>query len=697
MTNPSTTHFPKELSWLSFNERVLQEAADKENPIVERIRFLGIFSNNLDEFYRVRVADVKRQIYIYANEGNTKQEAETRLLMDKIQKKVVKLTKRFDLVYQEVVRGLARYNIFLIDRERLTPFQTEWLKEYFATHVLKHIAPIMLHAKVDLVKRLNDTSAYFYVAIHRKNKNTRHAVVEIPAENVPRFVVIPPEKSKKKKHIILLDDIIELCLENIFKGFVEFDSLEAYSFKLTRDAEYSLNDEIDESFVEKMSESMKQRLSAEPVRIIYDDAMPEEMVKTLGKRLKLSALDVMIGSGPIRNFKDFIGFPNVGREYLEHPALPPFASKDFAAFDTVFDAISHRDILLYYPYHRFLHMTEFLRQAAFDPRVKAIRINLYRLARNSRIISSLIDAVDNGKSVTVVVELQARFDEQANIKWSKVMKDAGIRVFLGVPTLKIHSKLCIVTREERGELVNYAHFGTGNFNEKTAEIYTDFSLFTRHTELAREAMNVFDFILYPYRRHRFDHLQVSPTNARTKIQFLIRREIKHKRHGKASGITLKVNNLVDQHLVEELYKASQAGVKVKAIVRGMCSLVPGVKGLSDNISVISIADRFLEHPRVAVFENGGDRKVFISSADWMTRNMDNRIEVGCPIYDPELQTRILHILALHFKDTMKARRVDADQSNSYVPRGNRRKLRSQVEIYNYLKKLEMEPAVQQAK
>ncbi len=683
-------YYPKELSWLAFNERVLQEAADKNNPAVERIRFLGIYSNNLDEFYRVRAADVKRQITIAEENGSEEEAVRLMSLMEAIQKKVVHLSNKFDEIHKDVVKALARYNIFIIRKDELNDYQRTWLRNLFVNKILRHIAPILIEKKTDLLSRLNGTSVYLYVAIRREGRNTRYAVVQVPTSETSRFVVIPPERSRKKKHIILLDDIIQLCLEEIFRGFIKYDSLEAYSFKMTRDSEYSINDEIDESYMDKMSESMKQRLIAEPVRVIYDNAMPEDMVLDLRKRLKVTKLDTMHAAGHYRNFKDFIGFPNVGREYLENPKLPAIDTKAFSKYNTVFEAITAHDILLYYPYHRFLHFTEFLRQAAFDPSVKSIRINIYRVASNSRIVNSLIDAVDNGKKVTVVVELRARFDEEANIEWSRRMTDAGIRVVLGVPTLKIHSKLCIVTREERGSLVNYAHFGTGNFNEKTAKIYTDFSLFTRNQELAEEAVSVFDLIQYPYRRYKFQHLQISPLNSRTKIQSLIRQEIQYLKEGHKAQITFKINNLVDKELIDDLYRASQAGMKIRGIVRGMCSLVPGLPGISENITITSIVDRFLEHPRVMVFEGGGDRKVFISSADWMTRNMDNRIEVGCPVYDRRLQQQIVDVLELQFKDTLKARIIDKEQTNKYVRRGNRKKLRSQVETYDYLKRLEDE-------
>ena len=693
MPNTQNIYYPKELSWLSFNQRVLQEAADVNNPIIERIRFLGIYSNNMDEFYRVRVADVKRKIYIHLNEGELEEAEQTKLLMERIQEKVLGMTKDFDRIHSNVVKGLARYNIFLLGQEDLNDYHTQWLSNYFKNKILRHIAPVLLNKKVKLVSRLNDFATYLYVGIHKDDKAIAYATIEVPSQNMSRFVVIPPEKSRKKKYIILLDDIIRLNLESIFKGFIEFDSLEAFSFKMTRDSEYSLNDEIDESYVDKMSESMKQRLIAEPVRVVHDSRMPSEMLKDLKKRLKISSYDSLISSGPYRNFKDFIGFPNVGRDYLENQELPALTSKDFSEYDTVFDAITAKDILLHYPYHRFLHVTEFIRQAAFDPSVKHIRLNIYRVASQSRVISSLIDAVDNGKKVTVVVELRARFDEEANIQWSKKMTDAGVQVVFGMHALKIHSKLCVVSREEKGQLINYAHFGTGNFNEKTAKIYTDFSLFTRNQDLANEAEAVFTFIQQPYRRQKFQHLQVSPLNARTKIQALVRQEIQNANEGIKAKITLKINNLDDKLLIDDLYKASQAGVRINAIIRGMCSLVPGVKGLSENISVISVVDRFLEHPRVMVFENAGDTKMFISSADWMTRNMDFRIEVGCPIYDEDLKHRIMDILHIQFNDTLKARVIDKQQTNHYVTRGNRKNLRSQTEIYRYLKALEKDKNV----
>ncbi len=679
--------FPKELSWLSFNERVLQEANDPNNPVIERIRFLGIYSNNMDEFYRVRVANVRRQILIYKNNDEPEKAELTEQLMTAINEKIQKLTLVFDRTFKRAFSELKKHKIHLIEKENLTLNQIDWLKDFFQNEVLRHIAPILIEKKVNLVSRLNDSAIYFFVRLNRQDKNPKYATIEIPTDKMSRFIILPSEKGVKQ--VILLDDVIQLFSEDIFRGFVAFDSIDSYSFKMTRDSEYSLNDDdIADSYLEKMSDSMKQRLIAEPVRVIFDGEMPEEMVKSLKRHLKHSSYDNLIAAGRIRNVRDFIGFPNIGRKSLENKPLPALASKQFSNFNTVFDAIKNQDILLYYPFHRFLHFTEFVRQAAFDPHVKHIRITMYRIASKSRIVSSLIDAVDNGKMVTVVMELRARFDEEANIAWAKTMTDAGIKVIFGNPSFKIHTKVCVVSREEKGQLNHYSHIGTGNFNESTAKIYTDFSLFTCHPEITRETLAVFDLIQLPYRQQKFDHLMVSPINSKAKILSLIEQEIANANQGLKAEILFKVNNLVDEDIIDKLYLASQAGVKIKGVVRGMCSLVTQQKGLSDNITIISIVDRFLEHPRVMAFHNAGTPRVYLSSADWMKRNMEDRIEVGAPVFDEILAKRIIYILELHFKDTLKARVIDKNQVNGYVKRGNRKHLRSQVETYNYLKGLE---------
>ncbi|HFQ4805397.1 TPA: polyphosphate kinase 1 [Vibrio vulnificus] len=677
-------YIEKELSWLSFNERVLQEAADKTVPLIERIRFLGIFSNNLDEFYKVRFSDVKRRILINREQGGNDI---SKHLLSKMQSKALKLNERFDELYNELIRDMARRHIFLVNESQLDEAQQKWIIKYFQKEVLPHITPLMLTDEIDVLQFLKDEYAYIAVEL-KQQEQAKYALLEIPTDHLPRFIMVPEQKGKRKKTIILLDNIIRFCLNDIFRGFFDYDELNGYAMKMTRDAEYDLRHEVEYSLLEQMSEGLSQRLTALPVRFVYEREMPEEMLKYLCYKLKISHYDSLIPGGRYHNFKDFIAFPNVGRDYLENKPLPPLACADFEGYANAFDAIRNQDILLHYPYHSFEHITELVRQASFDPKVVSIKINVYRVAKNSRLMNSLIDAVHNGKRVTVVVELQARFDEEANIEWSKLLTDAGVHVIFGVPGMKIHAKLLLITRREEQGFVRYAHIGTGNFHERTARIYTDFSLLTADQELAAEVRGVFSYIMNPFRPIKFRHLIVSPRNSRSQLYRLLDREIHNAQAGKKASITLKVNNLVDKGLISKLYAASSAGVKIRMIIRGMCSLVPGLEGISENIEIISIIDRFLEHPRVLVVHNDGDPQVFISSADWMERNIDNRIEVMSPVRDARIKQRIIDILSIQFTDTVKARRIDKEMSNNYVERGNRKKIRSQIAIYDYLKNVE---------
>ncbi|MFB9135104.1 polyphosphate kinase 1 [Vibrio olivae] len=677
-------YIEKELSWLSFNERVLQEAADKSVPIIDRIRFLGIFSNNLDEFYKVRFADVKRRIMISQERGGSNS---AKHLLSKMQSKAFKLNERFDELYSELIREMARRRIFLVNETQLNEYQQQWVRDYFRREVIPHITPLLINKDTDVLQFLKDEYAYIAVDLQHQD-HSQYALVEIPTDHLPRFVMVPEPKGRRRKTIILLDNIIRYCLDELFRAFFDYQQLNGYAIKMTRDAEYDLSNEVEHSLLEQMSEGLSQRLTAMPVRFIYEREMPSEMLAFLCEKLQISHYDSLIPGGRYHNFKDFIGFPNVGRDYLEYKPIPPLRCSDFIGYANSFDAISARDILLHYPYHTFEHITELVRQASFDPRVLGIKINVYRVAKDSRLMNSLIDAAHNGKKVTVVVELQARFDEEANIEWARILTDAGVHVVFGAPGLKIHSKLLLISRREDDQIKRYAHIGTGNFHEKTARIYTDFSLLTADPEITSEVRNVFGYIENPYQPVHFNHLIVSPRNSRMQLYHLIDSETANARAGKKSAITLKVNNLVDKGLINKLYSASSAGVKIKMIVRGMCSLVPGVEGFSENIKVISIVDRFLEHPRVLITHNNGDPIVYISSADWMTRNIDYRIEVAAPVRDPLLKQRIIDIINLHFIDTVKARYIDKEMTNRYVPRGNRKKVRSQMAIYDYLKQVE---------
>ncbi|GKW37775.1 polyphosphate kinase 1 [Pectobacterium carotovorum] len=677
-------YIEKELSWLSFNERVLQEAADKSNPLIERMRFLGIYSSNLDEFYKVRFADLKRRILINEEQGL---DGNLRHLLGKIQARVLKTDQIFDSLYNELLLEMARNQIFLVNERQVSPNQQEWLRDYFRQYLRPHITPILIFDETDLVEFLKDNYTYLAVEIIRGDEIS-YALLEIPSDKIPRFVNLPAEAPRRRKTMILIDNILRYCLDDIFKGFFDYDALNAYSMKMTRDAEYDLVTEMESSLLELMSSSLKQRLTAEPVRFVYQRDMPDAMVAMLLDKLGISSYDSVIPGGRYHNFKDFISFPNVGRANLVNKPLPRLRHTGFNHFRNGFDAIRERDVLLYYPYHTFEHVLELLRQASFDPNVLSIKINIYRVAKDSRIITSMIHAAHNGKKVTVVVELQARFDEEANIHWAKRLTEAGVHVIFSVPGLKIHAKLFLISRREGENIVRYAHIGTGNFNEKTARLYTDYSLLTADERITNEVRRVFNFIENPYRPVSFEHLLVSPQNSRDKLYQLIDTEIENALANRDAGITLKVNNLVDKGLAEKLYQASSAGVKINLLVRGMCSLIPNLPGISENIQVISILDRYLEHDRVYVFNNGGDKKVYLSSADWMTRNIDYRIEVAVEILDPILKNRVLETLDILFSDTVKARVIDKESSNRYVSRGNKRKVRAQNAIYDYIKALE---------
>lgn len=672
----------KELSWLSFNERVLQEAESPSVPIIERIRFLGIFSNNLDEFFRVRVAEVKRMIELSKKE--TAQGEDPQQLLDQINNKVISLQRRFEKTYRELILELTRHHIYLINEKQLDASQAEYVRQVFHSQVLPVLSPFIIDRNSTLPP-LKDQSIYLAVQLNQ-NESSTHFLLEIPTDQLQRFIFIPSSGSKRQKSIIILDNIIRYCLADLFQGIIEFDSIEAYTIKLTRDAELELDEGISQSLLDKLTQSLKRRKKGELVRFVYDEEMPDDFHSMLCRKLGLNKYDSQIAGGRYHNFKDFIDFPNVGRSYLENKQHIPLPSMPFEQASTLFEAIRQQDVLLYYPYHTFRYFIDWLRQASIDPTVTKIQITLYRVAKNSKVINALINAAKNQKQVTVVVELQARFDEEANIEWAKQLTEEGVKVIFGIPGLKVHSKLCLITRKENTKLVNYAHIGTGNFHERTANVYTDFSLFTADPTINAEIERVFDFIEYPYKDPQFDKLIVSPKTTRTRLNQLIDAEIAAANAQKPAEILLKLNNLVDTQLIKKLYKASQAGVKIRLIVRGMCSLVPGVKGISDNIEAISIIDKFLEHPRVFCFHNHGDPVYYIASADLMTRNVDYRVEVICPIQDPQLKQTMRDLLELQWNDTVKARIIDEAGSNTFKSRGNRRKIRSQAAIYQYLAK-----------
>ena len=677
----------KELSWLSFNERVLQEAADVNVPIIERVRFLGIYSSNLDEFFRVRVADLHRRLRLEQLGKVEPKGMSAENLLHLVNEKVQALADRFNDIHIDVIKGLARRNIFLINNDQLNEKEGGWLRKYFRDEVLHHITPILVNENTKLASVMNDEDAYLMCAL-KKGTSVQYALLEIPSDKTNRFIQLPRIKGQRRKPIIVLDNAIRYCVDDIFDGFIDFDSAEMFAVKVTRDAEYDLERDVELSLLEKMSQGIKQRDTNRPVRLVYDEMMPDYMFDFMCDNLGLQPDAETTASGRYRNFKDFINFPNVGPRYLENDKLSALNSAQFDNASNVFEAITREDILLHDPYYKFRYLTDFVRAASFDPAVKQIQVTVYRVANNSQILKSLIEAVKNGKKVIVIVELSARFDEEANIEWARELTEAGVVVEFGVASLKCHAKIIHVIREEAGEEVAYGYISTGNLNEKTARIYTDFGLFTKRPEITAELDKVFDFIINPYKNFKFKYLQVSPNYSRDPINQLIDDEIEAARNGNRAEIFLKVNNLVDEGLSNKLYEASQAGVKIRLIVRGMCNILAGIPGVSDNIKIISIVDRYLEHARVSLFYAGGKRKMFLTSADWMTRNIDHRIEVGCPILDKNVRKLIKDQLDLQWRDNTKARALDPEQSNQYITRGNRKKIRSQMAIYDYLKQLE---------
>ncbi|MEM8563430.1 MAG: polyphosphate kinase 1, partial [Pseudomonadota bacterium] len=508
---------------------------------------------------------------------------------------------------------------------------------------------------------------------------------EVPTDRLERFVEIPGRRGKKGKVFIVLDNIMRAFLPQMFRGVIPVDDARAYCFKFSRDAELDIDTGIDQTLIDKMERSLKKRQQADAVRMVYDEKIPSRLLDYLSSRFGFGKYDSLIAGGRYHNSKDFMSFPAVGPRFLEFKPMPQIRIPRLDNQDSIFDAIREKDVLLYYPYHPFDYVTDLLKTAALDPQVTDIKICLYRVARNSRVIDALVNAVHNGKRVLAVVELAARFDEAANISWAQRLTDNGISVIFGIQGLKVHSKLLLIERKEGISTRYYSHIGTGNFNEKTALIYTDFTLLTYDQNVGKDVHSVFDFLQYNYKRPNYRLLLVSPHSMRSGLMSLIDQEIANAQAGYSARMTLKCNNLVDKELVTKLYEASAAGVNIRIIVRGMCSLLPGVKGISENIRAISIVDRYLEHPRVYVFYNRGSPRYMISSADLMTRNLDYRVEALVPIFDPDAQRMIQDILDQQWHDNVKSRVIDEKQINGYVPRGKRvARIRSQETIHEYL-------------
>lgn len=678
----------RELSWLAFNERVLQEAADISNPLLSRVKFLGIFSNNLDEFFRVRVATIKR-IERYNKMAKTALGFSPKKILAEIQKTVVEQQAEFGRIYEDICRRLAQYNILIVNEKQLTPEQGSIVREYFHDRVRPLLVPLMID-EIPVFPALRDGSIYLAVLLRQRNKPDKphYALIEMPTVKLPRFFVFD-RQNNGGAFVMLLDDVIRYCLEDIFTIF-GYDDCRAYTVKITKDAEVDFDADVSKSFLELVEMGIKKRRQGRPVRFIHDLEIDSDLLAFLTKNLGVHKSDNIIAGGRYHNFKDFMSFPTLGPPEIDNRLNLPLPHKSIDARASLLARIRQQDIMLHFPYHAFHPIIDFLREAAIDPKVRYIKMTLYRVAKQSNIINALINARQNGKDVTVVIELQARFDEEANIEWAKTLQEADIRVIHGKQGIKIHSKLCLVGRYEGGKIVHYANISTGNFHEGTARIYADDSLLTANPKITDEVARLFRQI-ETQQSFTFSNLLVSPHTMVAKIFQLIDQEIKNARKGKPAYIIAKMNSLSDEAMIDKLYEASQAGVKIRLIIRGICCLVPGIAGLSENIEAISIVDKYLEHSRVYVFANGGDERYYISSADWMERNLYRRIEVACPIYDKNLQQELRFILDTQWKDNVKARLLNGKIKNAYyTPKQQQGEelplaVRTQNAIYDYFK------------
>ncbi len=674
----------REISWLAFNERVLQEASDSNVPVLDRLRFLGIFSNNQDEFFKVRIATLRRLLTL-GKRAKASIHYKPKKILAEVQRTVIRQGKWFEEIYNDIHQQLQQNNIYIINEKQLTAEQGQFVKNYFIENVRPSLVPIMLN-QVKLFPALQGKAIYLAIRLSVRNKPAlkQFALVEIPSDVQDRFVILP--SSNKKQYIILLDDLIRYNLPEIFSAF-PFNNFEAYTIKITRDAELDIDNDISQSFLDKISKSVKARQKGAPVRLVHDSKIAKDLLEFIKTKMKLKEMDNIQPGGRYHNFRDFMKFPNIGSKSLAYPKLKPLLHKALAANQSFFKVLKKQDIMLHYPYQSFSHFIDLLREAAIDPTVKSIKITLYRVADKSMVINALVNAAKNGKQVTAVVELQARFDEEANIKWAQQLQEEGIQVIYGVQGLKVHSKLCLITRSEEGKNILYGNITTGNYNENTAQVYADDSLFTSNPKITKEIEHVFDFFEKNYKVHHYKHLILSPLSTRRRLIRLIENEIKNAVLGKRAEIFIKMNSLVDEEMISCLYRASNAGVKIRGIIRGICALVPGRKGMSENIEIISIVDKFLEHSRVFIFHNEGEELFYISSADWMIRNLDYRIETTCPIYDSQIQQELRNMLEIQWTDNVKARIIDENLKNEHRSTSTRHKVRSQEVIYDYLKSL----------
>ncbi len=675
----------RDISWLAFNSRVLQEAADEAVPVKERIRFLGIFSNNLDEFFRVRVAALKKMIEL-GTKAKMHLEEDPESILQEIQEKTVAQQIEFERVWEQILGELKKQKINIVNEKKLNVAQQKFVLEYFNEEVRSHIVPLMIES-IHGFPVLNDKSIYLACKLSKKDGSIpqKYALVSIPSRQLSRFLILP-SKNDDQQYIILLDDVIRYCLPHIF-SFFGYDEFSAHTIKVTRDAEIDIDNDVSTSLIQKIEKGLKNRKKGKPVRFVYDKEIDPEFLTWLIKRMGLAHKDNLIPGSRIHNFKDFINFPesvfslkSQRKKSFTHPALR-FTS-------SVTNIVLEKDVMLHFPYHSFNSVIDLLREAAIDPEVVSIKITCYRLASKSKVINAITNAVRNGKHVTVVLEIRARFDEEANLEWKAELEDAGVKVLLGVPELKVHAKLCLIKKRVNNVTTHYGFVSTGNLNEKTATAYGDHCLLTSDRKIMADVNRIFTYLELPKTRDHYlkacKTLVVSPVSMRKQMIALVNREIKNALHKKPASIILKLNSLSDTQLIEKLHYAARAGVEIKMIIRGICCMYTENKKFKVQIQAISIIDEYLEHARVMIFHNSGKEKVYISSADWMVRNIDHRVEAACPILEKKLQEEIKDLLQIQLQDNVKARILNNDLSNQYVNPRNKSKIRSQVETYNYL-------------
>ncbi|UFH34764.1 polyphosphate kinase 1 [Flavobacterium acetivorans] len=672
-------YIDREKSWLAFNARVLQEAADDSVPLLDRLRFLGIFSNNLDEFFRVRFAAIRRLSLSGKSGEKILGGISAQQLVKEITEIVIEHQSESLRILKRIETELEAENIFIINENEISEEQEIFLKDFFIQKLSPELVTIILNDLAEF-PLLKDNVGYLAVKlVMKKDSEVRYAIIEIP-KTMNRFIVLPSKN--EKQYVILIDDVIRRNLKSIFNIF-DYESVSAHMIKISRDAQLEIDSDLSKSMLEKISTSVKDRRIGEPVRFIYDELIEEDTLAFFLDKMKIVSTDSIIPGGRYHNRRDYMDFPNLGRFDLLYKTNDPLPIPGLSLEGSLLEKISEKDYLLNAPYQSFSYLTRFLREAALDPKVTSIKITLYRLAKNSQIISSLINAAKNGKKVIVQIELQARFDEASNISYAEQMQTEGIELIFGIKGLKVHSKICVIERNENGKIKRYGFISTGNFNETTAKVYTDVTLFTSHQQILKDISKVFEFFDINYRIHRYKHLIVSPHYTRIRFYKLIEREILNARAGRKAYIKLKMNSLSDYAMIDKLYEASNAGVKIQLEVRGICSLIPGVKGMSANIEAISIVDNYLEHSRIYIFANGGQTEVYISSADFMTRNLDGRVEVTCPIYDQDIKNELIDNFDLGWKGNVKARYHSENLDNKYRERGEEPVFRAQLETYKY--------------